>query len=236
MLAGACQEGRSRTDGREPGHARRVREAPRDGATGMSDAHVVDDDAPWWELEGYPRHAACLIAARAGDREALHALVVDLNPLIWHVARGQGLDHGVAEDVVQTVWLTLLRNLNAVAEPRALASWLIITTRREASRARGGTKARVEPILDDTLDQMPSEHGLPEEETLREDRDKWLWRAFNRLPRQCQELLRLTVLAGRAEYNHVARELKMARGSIGPNRGRCISKLRGYLDQEGGMS
>lgn len=201
----------------------------------MSDGQAAAEDAPWWELTGYPRHAACLIAARTGDRQALDALVVDLNPLIWAVARGQGLDRLVAEDVVQTVWLTLLRNLNAVAEPRALANWLIVTTRREAGRTRGG-RARIEPLADDALDHVPSEHGLPEEETLRTDRDRWLWRAFNKLPQHCQELLRLTVLAGRAEYDHVARELKMARGSIGPNRGRCINKLRGYLDKEGGMS
>jgi RNA polymerase sigma factor (sigma-70 family) len=199
----------------------------------MSDGTSVD--APWRDLIGYPRHAACLVAARTGDQEALNALVVDLSPLVWHVARGQGLDRTIAEDVVQTVWLTLLRNLNSVAEPRALARWLIITTRREASRVRGG-RDRIEPLADDTIEQLRSEDGLPEEELLRSDRDRALWRAFHRLSETCQTLLRLTVLAGRAEYDHVAEELMMPRGSIGPTRGRCINKLRGLLDEEGGMS
>jgi RNA polymerase sigma factor (sigma-70 family) len=199
----------------------------------MSDGTSVD--APWRDLIGYPRHAACLVAARTGDREALNALVVDLSPLVWHVARGQGLDRTIAEDVVQTVWLTLLRNLNSVAEPRALARWLIITTRREASRVRGG-RDRIEPLADDTIEQLRSADGLPEEELLRSDRDRALWRAFHRLSETCQTLLRLTVLAGRAEYDHVAEELTMPRGSIGPTRGRCINKLRGLLDEEGGMS
>jgi RNA polymerase sigma factor (sigma-70 family) len=201
----------------------------------MSDGEASDIGAPWWELTGYARHAACLIAARGDDREALNALVVDLSPLVWSVARGQGLDRTVAEDVVQTVWLTLLRNLNSVAEPRALASWLIITTRREASRVRGG-RDRIDPLADETIEQLRSEDGLPEEEMLRSDRDRALWRAFNKLTRQCQTLLRLTVMAGRAEYDHVAEELKMPRGSIGPTRGRCINKLRGHLAEEGGMS
>jgi RNA polymerase sigma factor (sigma-70 family) len=200
----------------------------------MSDGSAPDD-TPWWELKEYARHAACLVAARNGDREAMHALVVDLSPLVWHVARGQGLERTVAEDVVQTVWLTLLRNLNSVAEPRALARWLIITTRREASRVRGG-RDRIEPLADETMEKLQSMDGLPEEETLRSDRDRALWRAFNRLTRTCQELLRLTVLAGRAEYDHVAEQLMMKRGSIGPTRGRCIDKLRGYLGEEGGMS
>lgn len=199
----------------------------------MSNGQTVTEDAPWWELTGYPRHAACLVAARSGDRRALDALVVDLNPLVWHVARSQGLDRTVAEDVVQTVWLTLLRNLNRVAEPKALARWLITTTRREATRSRN-VMDRIEPLADETAERLVSEEGLPEDEVLRTDRNRLLWRAFNKLGQKCQELLRLTVLSGRAEYDHVASELGMPRGSIGPTRGRCIATLRGYLTTEGG--
>lgn len=194
------------------------------------------DDTPWWELSGFARNAACLIAARAGDRKALDALVVDLTPLVWKVARSQGLDRTAAEDVVQTVWLTLLRNLNAVSEPKALAQWLITTTRRETSRIRNGM-GRVEPLADETAERLRSDDGLPEEEALRSDRDRAVWRAFNRLPARCQELLRMTVIAGRAEYDRVARALQMPRGSIGPTRGRCIATLRGFLaTEEGGES
>jgi len=206
----------------------------------MARGHTVSGrtmtgDAPWWELTSHARYAACLIAARTGDRKALDALVEDLSPLVWHVARSQGLDNTVAEDVVQTVWLTLLRNLDSVAEPKAVASWLITTTKREAMRVRNGI-SRVDPLVDDEAERLPSTEPLPEEELLKSDRDKQIWRAFNRLPQRCQELLRMTVIAGRAEYDHVAREMKMPRGSIGPTRGRCIGTLRGYLVKEGGMS
>src|SRR5690242_12598402 len=80
---------------------------------------------PWAELEGRDRHAACMLAARDGDKEAFDALIADLAPLVWHVARGSGLDRTSAEDVVQTVWLALLRHLHRLTEPRALAGWLI---------------------------------------------------------------------------------------------------------------
>src|ERR671930_292944 len=98
---------------------------------------------PWEGLEGRERHAACLVAARAGDRKALDVLVAELTPLVWHGARGNGLDRTTAEDVVQTVWLALLRHLARLSEPKALVSWLITTTRREAgrSRRRGATQA-----------------------------------------------------------------------------------------------
>lgn len=191
----------------------------------MSNGQTITEDAPWWELTGYPRHAACLIAARAGDREALNALVVDLNPLVWSVARRQVLDPALAEDVVQTVWMTLLRKLHSVAEPQALASWLITTTRREASRSVNQTD-RVDPLDDDTSERLLSADGLPEEEALRTDRNRALWRAFNQLSQRCQDLLRMTVLSGRAEYDHVAKEMRMPRGSIGPTRGRCLDRMR----------
>src|ERR671930_2166657 len=108
---------------------------------------------PWAGLEGRDRHAACLMAARSGDRAALDVLVAELTPLVWHVARGNGLDRSTAEDVVQTVWLALLRHLERLSEPRALVSWLITTTRREAARTRrrGSAEVGLPPDLSEQI-------------------------------------------------------------------------------------
>lgn len=199
----------------------------------MGELRTAGERPPWEGLDGTDRHAACVVAARAGDRRALDVLVADLTPLVWHVARGHGLDRSTAEDVVQTVWLALLRHLDRLVEPRALAGWLVVATRREAQRT--WTPARREAALTDELaDQLESAHGLPEDAALVDDRDHRLWRAFGRLSQKCQELLRLTVLAGRAEYRAVAEALSMPRGSIGPTRGRCLTMLRAHLDAEGG--
>lgn len=174
-----------------------------------------------------------MLEARAGNRQALATLVKDLTPLVWHVARGNGLDRTVAEDVVQTVWLALFSHINKLAEPKALAGWLIVTTRREAQRVRGKSVAQL-ALTDEMAEQLPSTQPQPEDEALRVDRDDRLWRAFAGLPERCQELLRLTVLAGRSEYRMVAEALQMPRGSIGPTRGRCLNTLRELLDTEGG--
>jgi RNA polymerase sigma factor (sigma-70 family) len=199
----------------------------------VGELRTAGERPPWEGLDGTDRHAACVVAARDGDRRALDVLVADLTPLVWHVARGHGLDRSTAEDVVQTVWLALLRHLDRLVEPRALAAWLVVATRREAQRT--WTPARREAALSDELaDQLESEYGLPEDAALVDDRDHRLWRAFGRLSQKCQELLRLTVLAGRAEYRAVAEALSMPRGSIGPTRGRCLTTLRTHLDAEGG--
>ncbi|APU17706.1 MULTISPECIES: RNA polymerase sigma factor [Actinoalloteichus] len=198
----------------------------------MNHTRAGQSELSWHELDGYERHEACLIAARAGDRDALNALVTDLTPLVWRVARARGLSTPVAEDVVQTVWLLLLRSLHSLEDPRALAAWLITTTRREAIRSLRGDRDPSLPA--DVLDDLPTQHHLPEPEALRHDRDRQLWAAFHRLSARCQEVLSLTVLAGRVEYQGVADALQIPRGSVGPTRGRCLTQLRSLLTVEGG--
>ncbi|ASO22871.1 RNA polymerase sigma factor (sigma-70 family) [Actinoalloteichus hoggarensis] len=198
----------------------------------MNHARTGQSELSWHELDGYDRHEACLIAARAGDREALNALVVGLTPLVWRVARARGLGTVTAEDVVQTVWLLLLRNLHAMEDPRALAAWLITTTRREAVRALRGDQGATMPA--EALNELPSQDHLPEPEALRRDRDQQLWAAYRGLSPKCQEVLSLTVLAGRVEYQGVAEALEIPRGSVGPTRGRCLKQLRSLLTAEGG--
>ncbi|HET9141042.1 sigma-70 family RNA polymerase sigma factor [Actinophytocola sp.] len=199
----------------------------------MTELRTASMSPPWEGLEGRDRHAACLIAARSGDRAALNVLVADLTPLVWHVARGNGLDRSTAEDVVQTVWLALLRHMDRLTEPRALVSWLITTTRRESNRTRRRGAAQVE-LPTEVAEQLPNDDPLPEAELLRDERDQLLWKAFHRLSARCQELLRMTVLAGRVEYRAVAEALHMPHGSIGPTRGRCLSSLRTLYDGEAG--
>ena len=188
---------------------------------------------PWEGLDGRDRHAACMIAAQAGDRSAYDVLVAELSPLVWHVARSNGLDRTSAEDVVQTVWLALLRHIHRLSEPRALAGWLITTTRREAARVQQRGSSQVE-LSSEVAEQLPTADPSPEHEVLRDERDRQLWAAFHKLTQRCQELLRLTVLAGRAEYRAVAEALHMPHGSIGPTRGRCINSLRAMYNGDSG--
>ncbi|GAA3005479.1 DNA-directed RNA polymerase specialized sigma subunit, sigma24 family [Actinokineospora diospyrosa] len=173
---------------------------------------------PWEHLTGTDRFAACVVAARDGDRRALDALVADLSPVVWHIARGVGLDVPDAEDVVQTVWLALLRHVDSIAEPRAVVGWLITTTRREAKRSRRDA-AQVARLRGDT----------PEPLWVGNDP---LWQAFHRLDARCQELLRLTVLARRQDYEVLAAILRMPAGSIGPTRSRCLAALRALYDPD----
>jgi RNA polymerase sigma factor (sigma-70 family) len=171
--------------------------------------------------------AAVLDEARAGRREALGRLVVEFSPVLWQVARAAGLDRSACEDVVQTTWLRLLDHLDGILNPAALVGWLVTVARREAWRARGaGQRERpVEPGVAEPADTDPE----PGERLLVDERRRVLWDAVRRLPRRCQDLLRIVAFVHRPDYAVVAGALDMPTGSIGPTRGRCLAKLRHLL-------
>lgn len=164
------------------------------------------------------------MAARTGNRSAWDVLVAEMTPLVWHVARGNGLDRHAAEDVARTVWLALFSHLDQIREPKGLVGWLITTTRHESLRSHGRKPPPV-PLTDVLDETMPGTQPA-EAEVLHAERDRRLWLAFQQLPGRCQELLRLTVLAGRAEYRVVADVMLRPRASIGPSRRRCLKTLR----------
>jgi RNA polymerase sigma factor (sigma-70 family) len=174
------------------------------------------------------RLGGLLQRARQGDREALHELVRELDPLLWHVARGQGLSADDAADVVQTAWLEFLRQLRDIRTPEAVTSWLVTTTRREAWHRRTRSRRDLpdgEAVLRNVPDPDPSAY----EKVLTDERDRVLWRHFERLSDRCRALLRVVSQVDRPDYGRIAESFEMPHGSIGPTRGRCLAKLREML-------
>jgi RNA polymerase sigma factor (sigma-70 family) len=181
------------------------------------------------------RLGACLVRAANGETAALSEIVRELNPLLWHVARGEGLGAEESADVVQTSWLELLRRLHEIRSPQALTSWLITTTRREAWRVRELSRRQT---ADGTaqLESAPDPDPGAIERLLADERDQVLWRHVQRLPERCRTLLRIVAHVARPDYAAVAKALGMPVGSIGPTRGRCLAKLREMLQADPGWS
>src|SRR2546423_9607966 len=191
-------------------------------ASAPSGAHASDETG----ARRAERLARCLERARAGEIAALDEVVRELPPLLWHVARAQGLDPGETHDVVQTTWLELLRRLEEIRVPTALTAWLISATKREAwrvNRSRSRLAGHAEPT------DLPDDAPELDEGLITGERDRALWTHFRRLPERCQELLRIVALVDRPDYAAVSDALGMPHGSIGPTRGRCLAKLREFL-------
>ncbi len=174
------------------------------------------------------RMAACLERARAGETAALGEVVRELNPLLWRVARAEGLSAEESADVVQNSWLELIRRLQDIRSPHALTSWLVTATRREAWRVRELSRRQV-PDGAAQLESVPDPGPAPGERLLTDERDRVLWRHFQQLPERCRTLLRIVAHVPRPDYSAVAEAMGMPIGSIGPTRGRCLAKLHAML-------
>lgn len=179
------------------------------------------------------RAAALFTAYRSGDEAKIAELVELLTPILWHTVRAQRVDHQLAEDVVQTTWLAMVRNAGSISEPQAVLQWLIVTARRESWRVVK-REDRVQPSDFDPDDPNLPLSDVPEDLVLRGDTDARLWQHIAALSSRCQALLRVIAFADRPDYASVAQALGMPVGSIGPTRGRCLAKLRELLSSDPG--
>jgi RNA polymerase sigma factor (sigma-70 family) len=165
-------------------------------------------------------------AYRDGDSSKMSDLVRLLTPILWHTVRASRLDTATAEDVVQTVWLALVRRADTISEPLAVLQWMVVTAKREAWRV-ARTQARIRPEdMEASPPGGPDSPNSVEDEVVRDDVQNRLWHHISQLPERCRALLRVIAFADRPDYADLAKALDMPQGSIGPTRGRCLAKLR----------
>jgi RNA polymerase sigma factor (sigma-70 family) len=173
-----------------------------------------------------PMVAELVVRAGDGDGDAWVQLVNRYAPLVWSICRQFRLRADESEDIGQTVWLGLLEALPRLREPAALPGWLATTTRREcirhveAARRRNGHEHNIEiDVADDRL--APVEQGVVTAEL-----EAAMRVAFSQLKPHCQRLLVLLMQSPRLPYAEIAARLQMPIGSIGPQRARCLERLR----------
>jgi RNA polymerase sigma factor (sigma-70 family) len=80
---------------------------------------------------GHTPDAALVVAARAGDAQALDALVGAYLPLLYNIV-GRALDAPAdVDDVVQDVMLQMVRDLRQLRDPESFRSWLVAIAMRQ---------------------------------------------------------------------------------------------------------
>jgi RNA polymerase sigma factor (sigma-70 family) len=167
--------------------------------------------------------------ARNGDKQAWDALAERYAPLVWSICRRYRLDRADADDAGQNVWLQLVDHLDDIRDPAALPGWLATTTRRECARVlRTARRTRTGGYGPDA-ETIPDPHtGTAERELLMAERHAVVREAFTQLPPRCQQLIALLAEDPPLCYAAISARLGIPAGSIGPNRGRCLDKLRRY--------
>lgn len=191
------------------------------------DASVGTGEPARWE-----RAAEHFMRWREGDSRAMDELVRLMTPALWHVVRAYGLDRAMAEDVVQTTWMTLVRRHDSIKEPQAVSGWLTMCARREAWRV-GKQHRRADATEAEALEpHLPAQESA-EQTAAADDEARRLWLAVGTLNERCRRLLRIVAFEERPDYARIAEDLAMPIGSIGPTRQRCLAKLRAELEGAG---
>lgn len=188
-----------------------------------------DSSAAGAEPTRWERAADCFDRWRGGQPHAMDELVRLMSPVLWHVVRAYGLDRALAEDVVQTTWLTLVRRHESIQEPKAVSGWLTTCARREAWRV-GKLQRRADPTEAEHLEPRLPTADSAEDTAVLDDQSRRLWDAVGTLDDRCRRLLRVVAFEERPDYARLAQELSMPIGSIGPTRQRCLAKVRTLLE------
>jgi RNA polymerase sigma factor (sigma-70 family) len=172
-------------------------------------------------------------AAANGDAHAWALLIARFRGHVARVARSYGLDAHQVDDVSQETWLRLYRHIGSVRDPHALGAWLGTTASRESLRALAGGK-REEPtdaeLCVGTVNGDEVADGLAQAE-----RSRALKRALATLPPRHRTLMETLLAEPEPSYAEISDRLGIPVGSIGPIRGRCVTRLRRELIHAGAM-
>lgn len=165
-----------------------------------------------------------------GSEAAWDELLRRHGGLIFSTIRRMGLSSLDAEDVFQSVCILLLENLTSLREGQKLTGWLMAVARRETLR----WLRRQRPTSELPTTEREATDDLPEKQLAALEDRHLLERGLERLGERCQTLLIALYLTEPApSYEAIAQERSWPVGSVGPNRARCLERLRVELEKLG---
>jgi RNA polymerase sigma factor (sigma-70 family) len=173
-----------------------------------------------------PHVVALVTRASGGDQDAWFEIVDRYGPLVYTICTRYRLSKHDVEDVAQNVWLLLVEQLGKLREPAALPGWLATTTARECLRVvtAAHKSERLGTGLDDSA-LFVDDAGI-DEEILMAEQNAALRAAFAELPPRCQQLLSMLLHDPPYPYAEIHARLGIPVGSIGPQRSRCLDRMR----------
>lgn len=167
-----------------------------------------------------------------GNDAAWSALIDKYKNLIFSVPIKFGLSRDEAADIFQAVCVDLLAGLQQLREPKALPKWLMQASFHQCLRWK---KNRLDPVGNLTeLEVEGNAEELPEKMVYQIQREQNVREAIAALPLRCGRMISMLFFDDPPRsYQDVAKELKIATGSIGFIRGRCLQKMRHLLEEKG---
>jgi RNA polymerase sigma factor (sigma-70 family) len=165
--------------------------------------------------------------ARDGDQRAWNEIVDRYAPLVWSICNRYKLSRQDIDDISHTVWLLLVEQLGNLRQPAALPGWLAATTQRECFRVLRAAR-RYDYSGPPGESQMSGDPPplMIEQEVIAAELNAALRAAFALLPARCRHLLSMLITDPPLSYAEISAALPVPIGSIGPQRARCLDRLR----------
>jgi RNA polymerase sigma factor (sigma-70 family) len=166
-----------------------------------------------------------------GNKAAWSALIEKYKGLIFSIPMRRGFSREDANEIFQTVCLTLLKEIPTLREPKALPAWLIRSTSHQCLAWRRKQRRFADDPVDENHHAEDPEQ-LPEKVLQELEREQIVRQAIREQSPDCRQLIELLFFhTPPIPYAEAARRLGMATGSVGATRGRCLDKLRQALDR-----
>jgi RNA polymerase sigma factor (sigma-70 family) len=173
-----------------------------------------------------PSVVALVVRAADGDQHAWDEIVERYTPLVYSICTRYRLGRHDIEDVGQTLWLLLVEHLGQLREPAALPGWVATTAARECMRVvKAASKSEWRGAGRDDSLQFVDDRAI-DEEILMAELNAGLRAAFAELSERCQQLLSMLISDPPHSYAAIHEALGIPIGSIGPQRARCLDRLR----------
>ena len=160
-----------------------------------------------------------------GDESAWRELVYRYARLIYSIPRRYGFSEADAKDVMQNVFIIVLKNLKRLRDQTSLSAWLIAITHHETARMRKLLLQRAESPVELTDEILP----LTDRELRVIVRRDLLRQAIDRLTATERALVTAFLTVPPLTYEELTARTGIPHGSIGPTRARCFRKLESIL-------
>jgi RNA polymerase sigma factor (sigma-70 family) len=171
------------------------------------------------------------------DADAWEILIRRYQRLIASITVKFKLQEQDAADIFQAVSVALFKQLRSFDRQAKLSSWIITVTVRECWKLRqrsGRTVLLDDPAWETVAESADPDASTSEDQILLIERQHLVRTALGQIGAQCQSLLRkLFYSPEQLSYAELAEETGIPVASIGPTRGRCLTKLKAALEKMG---
>jgi len=143
-----------------------------------------------------------------GDRGAFETLFKQFQPRLRYYVQRLSRTGNHADDLLQNVWLQVIRKIDALEDPQAFVAWLYTIARHEVY-SQGRARDPFVELTDERAEQLVEDNEPPFD---REDAMR-IHRALTRLKDAHREILTLSFLE-ELSHQEIARVLGINAGTV----------------------